>query len=429
MRSFSHRTATRSGRRGFTLIELLVVIAIIAILIALLLPAIQAAREAARNTQCKSNLRQIGLAMHVFADSNPLGRFTSGAVDNTRDGCMDTYGWAADMVLMKAGRPHDLRCPTNPLRGLEKLNDFIGAPSAEGDEAPLDRRNKGACNGIDTLSQAERVALLGEMIKNKGINTNYSTSWFASRGQPVLTRVGNVLYVDTDPFRDAAGNDVQGDDMKDLKNVTGPLTRRDLDNSDVPSSNIPMLGDAAPGDSDEALLIATIVDNTGNVVDPGLVQGARLAETMNDGPARWLVDRIELIEEDNTNNDSRVPAAAFIPTNYPNVGQVIAPGGTDTDPTTEYFYASNNTFGLILQDTRDWYAWHRGQCNVLMADGSVKTIADRNGDGFLNPGFPAGAGQIKNDGYSSGECEINNFEVFCGTFLSRDLILKEKFEN
>ena len=93
MRSLSSR------QRGFTLIELLVVIAIIAVLVAILLPAVQQAREAARASQCRNNLKQLGIAMHSYHEA--MGMFPKAISELATGGAQDLYrGFSAHAMLL-----------------------------------------------------------------------------------------------------------------------------------------------------------------------------------------------------------------------------------------------------------------------------------------------------------------------------------------
>lgn len=107
---------------GFTLIELLVVIAIIAILIALFLPAIQQAREAARRTQCRNNLKQLGLALHNYHDS--FNTFPPGEVQLSSEDLKGNWSWSAQLLPYVDQAPIYQRLNVGNITVAQALDDF-----------------------------------------------------------------------------------------------------------------------------------------------------------------------------------------------------------------------------------------------------------------------------------------------------------------
>ncbi|MEX2138681.1 MAG: prepilin-type N-terminal cleavage/methylation domain-containing protein [Pirellulales bacterium] len=396
-----------SSHRGFTLIEMLVVITIIAILAAILLPALSAARESARSSTCKANLRQFYVSISTRAERDAATRFAStGAWDGERDGCLDTYGWVADMVNGGVGKPGELLCPSNPAKANEKYNDYLGVSTFAGAAEGGDPRkvNGGACAKYDSgWSPEQKRDFVSQFFYQPGYNTNYMTTWFFSRTAPRVqaSPTGLITFPDSGPT--AA--------VKGVNGSLGVLTRNFVDNSFHSSSVIPLFGDSNIGDAKEAFLANDILDSDGAVAIPS---GSRTVESFNDGPA--------MNQADMTAWRAWGKSTAGVVTIQDPASGASVYRDEQGDAATP---VKPNALKSHLQDYRDLGPVHGsgkgGACNILFADGSIKSFNDENGDGYLNPGFQisasASSAELARMGYTNQDVELPEPLIFSGVFL------------
>jgi len=369
----------RRSRLAFTIVELLVVISIISILVALTMPALSAARESARMIACKSNLKQLYIGLSAFADSK--GAYCSGAFDWKRDGAVTEVGWVADVVNngILAGK---MLCPSNAdyinctydtllnetdVSTFSCLSKKSGSPAGTNPDGSAKvnpcRKLLGdypASSGPMTADEARR-AFVEEAIYNRGYNTNYAASWFLVRTAVTLDAHGNL--------RNSGSSSCAPLSPMERHCTIGPLNRVRADASKVPSNLIPFLGDAAPTGK---FLSAQVGNHSA---------GAPMLHSFTHGPI----------------SKSNLEVPSF-------------PASTTYEGANGWWVG----WKAALQDYRQFGTPHKGSCNLVFADGSVRDYRDTNRDEVLNDGFPAG------NGFNDDTVELPSHDVFCGWQLMHE---------
>ena len=230
----------RRRRIGFTLIELLVVIAIIAILIALLLPAVQQAREAARRTQCKNNMKQLGLAIHNYHDTF-LVFPVSMSVDNLYTNLGKGRSWLVGVLPYIDQAPLfntiDMAAPlsnstTNPLPQPYTPNTIAAMTVLPAFLCPTDSSyNNGKLNGRANLTANDFYG-----VTSYKMCAGNNWAW------------GNFLHTSTTGRSAGSNNGLDASNGLSGRNgnTNGPLITRMRDISDG-TSNTFAVGEALPG--------------------------------------------------------------------------------------------------------------------------------------------------------------------------------------
>jgi prepilin-type processing-associated H-X9-DG protein len=295
----------------------------------------------------------------------------------------------------------------------------------------------GLWDGTTELTPA-RSNIVAVGIYEKGYNTNYVCGWHACRGG---IKMDYDDATDIFSFKTLADGDLGfgGEDTwtsKALGMTLGPLTRRMVEASVIPSSNIGLVGDASPGDPKEAILLMNVTKDATNAsanmaasqhddeVVTFLEEGERLIEAFNDGPAQMGSSSglINMIKQGAAVTDQMKCEGGLVQSCGDAVGD--AAGGADP--------LGTGGGGFWLQDIRDWMAVHGGSCNVLMADNSVKEFADLNGDKYINPGFPIPSTLTDDEldaiGYRDDTVEAHPSEMFCGIFIVNEWTKAINFE-
>lgn len=304
-------------KRGFTLIELLVVIAIIAILIALLLPAVQQAREAARRSQCKNNLKQLGLALHNYLDTNRVFPHTA----SIPSGYTATVkGWSTQARLL----------PFLEQESLKKLINF-GQNYDVGQNIPVCAKQISVltCPSEINTRPYPDTPTVTHFPLNYQVNLG---TWFVF--DPVTGQTGDGAFAPNSSFSAAAFRDGTSSTLALAEGKAFQSYVRD-------TGNPATLGAAPPANAAAVVALA----------------GA--APIQVSGHAEWV--------------DGRANQTGFTTTLSPNTKVLVSGQDIDFTSSREGLVNAPNRPTYSVMTAR---SYHSGVVQVLMMDGAARSISE-----------------------------------------------------